>query len=309
MTNSNCHTRRSFGHKLRCASFAPHSFNVRTTKKNLNMIKANIGIDLGGTKLLIICGNERCHFETGPAFSPTLMETIVRNFLKERNISPLGIGFAIPGFVDRSGNIGSCDVLPKMTGWIPADTFADYNCKIITINDVNAALNEEMHDEKNGITGGVIMVGTAVGAAFITEGVHLLGTSGLAGELGYMPMGVNGEVKRLDELAGGAFLASKLNINGKRLAELAHSGDKKAMAIIRAGGNFLGIALSTVINLLNPSKLALGGGTITLPGYFDAVNEAVNKYSIPELRNACSIYKVRSGESVAALGALRCLQG
>ncbi len=272
------------------------------------MNKANIGIDLGGTKLLIICGNICCRTETGPNFSPLLMETKIRNFLKERNINPTGIGIAVPGLVDRAGNIKACDVLPQMTGWAPAETFADLGCKVVAINDVKAALAEEMHDAEEGITAGVIMVGTAVGAAFLIGGLPLMGATGLAGELGYMPMSINGEIKRLDELAGGGFLAAKLNINGKRLAELAKSGDTTALAVIREGGYSLGIALAAVINLLNPSRLALGGGTFSLPGYFDAAREAAAQHTISELWQACSLSGVRSGETVAALGAVRCVQ-
>ena len=70
------------------------------------MNEANIGIDLGGTKLLIICKKEQCRVESGPDFSPQMMETAIRDFLNERDINPTGIGIAIPGFVDRSGNVG-----------------------------------------------------------------------------------------------------------------------------------------------------------------------------------------------------------
>ena len=135
-----------------------------------------------------------------------------------------------------------------------------------------------------------------------------MGASGLAGELGYMPMRINGEVKRLDELAGGAFLAAKLNINAKRLAELAKNGDAATLAVIREGGDSLGLAIAAVINLLNPSRLALGGGTFSLPGYFDAAREAAAQHTIPELWQTCSISMVRSGETVAALGAVRFVQ-
>lgn len=267
-----------------------------------------IGIDLGGTKLLIICGDERYRIETGPEFSPASLEANIRHFLKDRNIVPKGIGIAMPGLVDQVGHIGVCDVLPKMTGWAPTEAFADLGCKVVAINDVRAALAEEMHDVEEGTTAGVIMVGTAVGAAFLTGGRTLIGATGWAGELGYMPISINGEVKRLDELAGGSFLASKLNVNGKRLAELANSGDPSALAVIREGGYSLGIAVAGVINLFNPSRLAFGGGTLSLPGYFDAVKVTAAQYTISELWQVCSLSRICSGESVAALGALRHVQ-
>ncbi len=269
------------------------------------MKTAGVGIDLGGTKLLIICGDESYRVPSGPDFSPAQMEEVVRGFLENRDIQPTSVGISVPGFVDRKGNIGVCDVLPLMSGWRPSEVFGDLGCRVVAINDANAALVEEMHDAREGTTAGVIMVGTAVGAAFMVEGVPLIGTTGLAGELGYLPLCVDGTITRLDELAGGSFLAKKLNVDGRALAELAHKRDDAALSVIRASGSFLGLALATVINLLNPSRIALGGGTIALPGYFAAVMKTAGEHSIPEMWRACAVTHVRTGEKVAALGALR----
>jgi predicted NBD/HSP70 family sugar kinase len=269
------------------------------------MGSTTIGIDLGGTKVLMLCGDVEDRSETGPDFSPAALEERLRAFVSRLGVSPDGIGLAVPGLVDLAGRIGVCDGLHRFTGWNPQAAFADFDCKVAIANDVKAALAEEMHDTPPGATVGVVMAGTSVGAAFITEGRPLLGACGWAGELGHLPMFIDGSVKRLDELAGGSFIASGLGISSGDLARRASEGDATALEAIRKGGFALGLGLAAVINLLNPSRLAAGGGALSLPGYWEAAREATARHSIPEMSHACRLYQVRAGARVVAKGAIR----
>ena len=269
------------------------------------MVASTIGIDVGGTKALILSGELEERSETGPEFSPAALEARLRRFVAASELHPTGIGIAVPGLVDLEGRITACDVLPKFGGWNPRETLADLGARVVVTNDVKAALAEEMHDAPPGATVGVVMAGTAIGAAFITEGRALLGAGGWAGELGYMPVFVDGDVKRLDELAGGSFIAASLGIPPHELARRATDGDDPALEAIRKGGFALGVGLAAVINLLNPSRLAVGGGALSLPGYWEAAREAAARHSIPEMSHSCRLYQVRAGGRVAALGAIR----
>lgn len=267
--------------------------------------ETTIGIDLGGTKLLMVCGSQQMRVQTGFSFSAADLEHHLRAFIQRLDTVPSGIGIAIPGLVDRTGCIQACDVLPGMVGWNPAEAMADMGCCIQVVNDVNAALAEEFHDAPTALTGGVIMVGTAIGAAFLIEGLPLQGSQGWAGELGYIPILMNGEVKRLDELAGGAFIAKRLGLEAPDLAERAQAGDESVLWAIREGGYALGLAIATVINLFNPAKIALGGGTLDLKGYEEEAYRSAKQFSLPELWRACSLTKVKAGDAVVALGAMR----
>jgi len=264
-----------------------------------------IGIDLGGTKALLLCGEMEERSGTGPGFPPEALEQRLRAFVSRLDLRPAAIGIAVPGLVDLAGRITACDVLPKFAGWNPREALADLGARVVVANDVKAALAEEMHDAPPGATVGVVMAGTAIGAAFITEGRPLLGASGWAGELGYLPVFVDGNVRRLDELAGGSFIAASLGIPPDELARRATGGEASALEAIRKGGFALGVGLAAVINLLNPSRLAVGGGALSLPGYWEAAREAAARHSIPEMSHACRLYPVRAGERVAALGAIR----
>lgn len=264
-----------------------------------------IGIDLGGMKALLLCGDMEDRSETGPDFPPEALERRLRAFASRRGLRPAAIGIAVPGLVDLAGGITACDVLPKFAGWNPREVLADLGVRVVVVNDVKAALAEEMHDLSPGATAGVVMAGTAIGAAFITEGQPLLGAGGWAGELGYLPIALGDEVKRLDELAGGSFIAARLGISPADLMRQASEGDAAALEAIRRGGFALGLGLAAVINLLNPSRLAVGGGALDLPGYWAAAREAAARHSIPEVSHQCRLYQVRAGARVAVLGAIR----
>lgn len=264
-----------------------------------------VGVDLGGTKALFVSGPHAMRFDTGLSFSPGDFAAVLESFIATTRLRPSHVGIGVPGLVDAAGRVVACDVLPAFAGWLPTTALDALGCRVVALNDVEAALLEELHDAPAGLTAGVVMVGTAIGAAFLAEGTPLRGASGWAGELGYFPCAVGHEIKRLDEVAGGAAMAARRGVGPAKLAELALAAEAESLAVIREGGRALGVGLAAVVNLLNPSRLALGGGAIDLPGYWDAAARAARQYSIPALWNDCRMARVAAGERVVALGALR----
>jgi predicted NBD/HSP70 family sugar kinase len=272
-----------------------------------------VGIDVGGTKLLLVAGDgERRVTDraaTGPEAAPDDIERAVRAFLSRLDGPPAALGIAIPGLVDEDGRVVACDMLPRLAGWRVADAFADLGCPVRAVNDAEAALIEEAHDLAPGATVALVMAGTAVGAAFRVHGLPLRGARGWAGELGYLPIAAGDGVRRLDELAGGAAIAARLGTDGAGLRLRAERGDPDALAAIREGGEALGLGLAAVANLLNPELIAVGGGALELPGYEAAALASAERHSLPESWSACAVRRVRAGEAVAALGAARAAAG
>jgi glucokinase len=138
-----------------------------------------IGVDLGGTKLLIIAGEHRRCVPTGLFYSFTQVESEIERFIHHYEINPIALGIALPGLVEDGRVVKACDVLPGIVGWNPVQAFSQWDCPVRAMNDVQAALAEEFYDAAPGVTGGVIMVGTAIGAAFQVAGVPLLGSRGV----------------------------------------------------------------------------------------------------------------------------------
>jgi predicted NBD/HSP70 family sugar kinase len=269
------------------------------------MLESAVGVDLGGTKALFVSAAHSLRFDTGPSFSCADFAAMLESFMASTGVRPARIGIGVPGLLDGSGRVVACDVLPALGGWVPATALRDPRCEIAVVNDVEAALREELHDAPAGLTAGVVMAGTAIGAAFVVDGAPLRGTSGWAGELGYLPCAVGTEVLRLDDVAGGAAMAARRGVAAAKLAELALAGEPEALAVIDAGGSALGLGLAAVVNLLNPSRLSLGGGALQLPGYREAAERAARRHSVATLWNDCTLGRVAAGERVVALGALR----
>lgn len=74
------------------------------------------------------------------------------------------------------------------------------------------------------------------------------------------------------------------------------------LAAVREAGRALGLGLATLVNLLNPQLLVLGGGALELPGYREAALESAERYTLPDSWRVCT---VRPGAAVVALGAAR----
>ena len=157
--------------------------------------------------------------------------------------------------------VTNCDTLPRLEGWRPSETFADLGCPVWVLNDADAALAEETHDLAPDTTAVIVIAGTWIGTAIRAHGEPLRGARGWAGEFGYAPIAVeNSSVVRLDDLASGEAIARRLGTDGLVLYERATRGDPEALTAIREAGGALGLGLATLVNLLNPELLVLGGG-------------------------------------------------
>lgn len=264
-----------------------------------------IGIDLGGTTLRWFDGSVEGVVPTGRSFAPSdLLETL-RQLFPQDAPGFEGLGLAVPGLVDADGTIVESDVLPAFDGWRAAAGLAGSARRVVVLNDVRAALVEEMRGAADSTTGGVVMVGTAVGSAWMADGRVLNGANGWAGELGYLPVFVGDRRLRLDDLAGGAALSARLGLAPAEVARRAVDGDPRVLAAIDEAGGFLGTALAAMVNVFNPSRIVVGGGTTELPGYFEAALRSAAQVSIPRLWRGCAVSRANAGVFVVARGARR----
>lgn len=269
-----------------------------------------VGVDIGGTKLLLAAlhrdGRELHRASTGPDTGPEAIEGEVRSFLARFEAPLAALGFAVPGLVGMDGRVSVCDTFPKLVGWRADMAFADLGCPVRAINDAEAALVEETHDLDPDAAAAIVMAGTWIGTAFRSQGIMFRGSRGWAGELGYAPIALqNGRVARLDDLAGGGAIARRLDTDGAELYERAMRGNLETLDVIRQAGEALGLGLATLVNLLNPELLVLGGGAFELPGYREAALESAERWSMPEPWRVCDVRSARAGKAVAALGAIR----
>ena len=268
-----------------------------------------LGIDVGGTKLLLVAQwpdhRDVDRVPTGQAFTGRHLDTEIDRFVSGLGTAPSGAGVAVPGLVGADGAVEACDVLPLLVGW--RGEALGRLCPVRLLNDVEAASLEELHDLPAGATAAVVMAGTGIGAAFVADGRPLRGARGWAGELGSIPIVGPEGVSTLDDLASGAAIMRRLGGGVASVLARAVAREPGVLQVLKLGGEALGLGLATVIDLFNPSVVAIGGGALELPGYLDPALESAARHSMRELWRACEIRRVRAGELTAALGALRAI--
>lgn len=169
----------------------------------------SIGIDLGGTKILIGLVNKKTgevlHYvkkktkkDKGPKNIVKKMTDGIDELLKEsevsvKEISSIGIGAA--GQVDRENGIIIAAVnLECYDLNIREKINEHYNIPVYLGNDVEiAAMGELKYGAAKGYDDVVcIFVGTGVGSAIVKDGKIIKGATGTAGEIGHMIVDLNG---------------------------------------------------------------------------------------------------------------------
>ena len=219
---------------------------------------------------------------------------------KER---PFRIGISFGGPVDyKSGVVRLSHHVP---GWesVPIQQrFADeFGVPVQVDNDANvAALGEWRFGAGRGVADLLyVTVSTGVGGGWILAGRPYRGAAGMAGEIGHTVVDPNGPLclcgKRgcVERLASGPYMAQDVatvrglpvdSVTGKLVAEWAEMGEETAVSILERGAKGLGIGLGNAANLLNPSRIVLGGG-VTKSGahWWQLVRQTAHETALPEV--------------------------
>ena len=200
------------------------------------------------------------------------------------------IGFGLPGQIDYKAGI--VKNLPNIPGWvnIPLAKIIEDEFSIPTRldNDVRCAALGELNfgagkDCQNLIC---ITVGTGIGSGIVLNGKLVRGASNAAGEIGHIKMDMTGgplcgcgDYGCFEAYASGPAIVTmaKEYISGGKsakykematdgiitpyvVAQAALQGDAVSVQIFKQMGKIIGTGLSSVINLLNPEKIIIGGG-------------------------------------------------
>lgn len=268
-----------------------------------------IGIDLGGTKMLMLArdasGNLVAEQEiaTGPDTTASDIESTVTSFCSALDSTRDRIAIAEPGLVSGNCRVVTSDVLPKIANWTPFENST--LGPVYVINDVRASLASAVATRPGGNILCVV-AGTAIAAAFtgLNQDEAFEGADGWAGELGYLPVRDDTGVWRtLDEVAGGAAILRNLGMTGPEAARRLHSGDRKVAEQVTAAGEALGRAIASCVNLLNPRTLFTGGGTFRFPEYYDAAIHSAHAHTLPNSWESLEILQFPDARRFIADGA------
>lgn len=265
-----------------------------------------IGIDAGSTKMLMTAMWNGEYLDktvpTGLSVTPEYLKEEITKFIDSLPFVPEAMGMGVVGLVEN--NILKTSHLQYLCG-MKAEFFDTGHAKTYFINDVKAAMvcEEQWYDRDT--TFALIMAGSGFAMSVRTQGIHVLGKNGWAGELGSNPYPINGKVETLDAISGGYGILGRACCSIEDLLEALDRGEKFATDVIEQAGFYFGLALSDVIHTFNPEYIVVGGSCTKFRGYMDKAIEVAKQYTLNDMFHSCSIVGPRDAKRIVALGAMK----
>src|SRR5690349_9476066 len=233
----------------------------------------------------------------------------------------IGAGMGLPGPIGSGeGVVGTSAILP---GWIGMTAEAEMRRRleipVMVDNDANLGALAEAAFGAGRDAGDLIYlkVSSGIGAGLILNGRLYRGAAGLAGELGHVLVAPDGIVCRcgnrgcLETVAATGALVDLLrrshgdDFTIEAMLAGARDGDAGCRRVIHDAGRALGTVAATLLNVLNPELLIVGGqlagaGDILL----DGMRESVARAALPETSRSAELVAGVLGERAHVLVAL-----
>ncbi len=250
-----------------------------------------------------------------------------------------GIGLCSPGALDR--RTGLVINAPNLPGWenlhLVKELEKIFNLPARVENDANAAgLAEALYGAGMGYREVFyVTVSTGIGTGIIIDGNIYRGNQGVAGEGGHVCIDYNspyrctcGTLGCIEVLASGPAMARRARVrleqehampsllrtmtNGKlhlispeMIADAARAGDAVANSVLDDTGFYLGVWLGSMISLLDPGAIVIGGGVARIgKPLFAKIRNTILHYTLnPKLAQKIPIVPAKLQQNVGIYGA------
>lgn len=307
------------------------------------MKKYSIGIDLGGTKILIAlieresgrvidCIKKKTKKDKGPKnITKKMIEGIEELQANFDEVYSIGVGSA--GQIDREkGIILAAPNLDCYDLNIKEILNSHFNIPVFVGNDVEvAALGEQKFGAGKNCNDFIcIFVGTGVGSAIIKNGKIIHGATGTAGEIGHMIVDLNGRQcacgghgcleayasrSAIERRIEGAlkkgrkscileYLESGKSITSSMIQKSIEREDELVLQYVTEASEYLSGGIASVINFINPELVILGGGLIEAVDYFyDKTIKKARAKSLPIPAEKVKFKKAMLGDYSGVIGA------
>ncbi len=262
----------------------------------------------------------------------------IEYLLKTKKKSEIkGIGICAPGPLDPIK--GVVHNPPNLLGWkeVPLAKLIKEKFKIKTIveNDANAAgLGEMLWGAAKGYKNiFYVTVSTGIGTGIILNEKIYHGKNGMAGEGGHVVIKSDNTIKCgcgmkgcIESIASGPATAKRLirdikknpkkgkgvlkyaktlgSLKMEDIAKAAKAGDKTALDAIKYQADILGVWLGSMINVLDPEIIVIGGGVSMIGNLlFTPLKKATVASSINIFASKTPIVRAKLKKHVGLLGA------
>jgi glucokinase len=263
------------------------------------------GVDLGASNLRVVIANEDGEVEARragplPVGAPEdvlakigrTIDELVRGVWIGNKVAAIGV--ALPGAVDPgSGTVAS---IANMPGWddvaIGALLGGSRGVPVAIENDANAAaIGEGWLGVAHGMSDHVfVALGTGIGSGIVLGGRLHRGAHFLAGEVAFFPMTRDqlraGDWQQcLEGVVGGRAAAARAielfgpESSGADLFAAAKHGEERAAAWLSEVQEYLAMAVTDIIVMLDPQAVVFGGGIAAAQGewFLAPIREAVHR--------------------------------
>ena len=290
-----------------------------------------IGIDLGGTKiegiLLDSSGTEiqRLRVSTPQGDYAATVRAIADlvGQLDQGLSTPPSVGVGIPGTVSaQTGLVKNANSVCLIGNPLDKDISETIGRDVRLENDANCFAVSEAHDGAGAgahVVFGVI-VGTGVGGGIAIDGEPLKGLNAIGGEWGHnaLPWVQDDEIPGpncycglkgcIETFLSGPGLArdhhkhTGEDLNGIEIASHAKSGDAAAEATLQRYEHRMARALASVINVIDPDVIVLGGGLSNIQRLYDTVPQLWSQWVFSDTVET-KLVQNRFGDSSGVRGA------
>ena len=246
------------------------------------------------------------------------LTNLLKRFIAGGSNEPLlGVGVAVPGSVDNQGN-GLVD--SAMLGWsqvpIGETLRRELKLPVLVENNVNAlAVAERLYGVGRQYENFLVLtIGTGVGLGIVVDGVVLRGSGGGAGEVGHIPVAIDGPLCScgntgcLESFIGEQALVRVARDRGiippqGGMAALRAAADAEipaATAVFSEAGHLLGRALAGIVHTLDPQiVIILGEGTAAWKHWSFGFEPALRSALLPSRRSLAVAVETWQDESWA----------
>jgi fructokinase len=284
-----------------------------------------IGVDLGGTKIEVAALDPsgavvlRRRQATPGAYAPTIQAIAAMIEAAEAELGARAtIGIGIPGSENPATRLIRGANSTFLNGQpLGADLEARLGRPVRLSNDANCLALSEFADGKSGFA---VILGTGVGGGVVVHGRIVEGRNRIGGEWGHNPLpwmtpaehpGPHcwcGQRGCIETFLCGPALAADADGPGARdasgLPARAAAGDAAAQVALDRHADRLARALASVVNLLDPDAIVLGGGLSNMDHLYEALPRLIPRHVFSDAFDT-PVLRARHGDSSGVLGAAR----
>jgi predicted NBD/HSP70 family sugar kinase len=189
---------------------------------------------------------------------------------------------------------------------------------VLTANDADAAaLGEYAVGHAGTRSLCLLKVATGIGTGIVIDGRSYKGADGGAGDIGHVRVSPRSEALCqcgmqgcLAAVASGRAVARELTElgfptgSGREVGELLRAGNADAARLTQQAGRRIGEVMATVVCLLNPEVVLIGGALASAP-LLSGIRETLYRLALPRATRHMALQLGSLGEDAAVVGLTR----